>query len=374
MKKEMLDRMPRLGSIMTITANVLFLCYLMVFAWARQSPELFAAAGIDLLAFAVLVSYRAWKRTTRSYTQEQTSLAKIERSLRFVYVGRRIFSSSVALVLGLTCAYLVADLAALVSAASGNVGLSQRIYLLLAPPKQLAIHPAFSMELLAGAYIEAGKYQMAEPLEQALLEIRQTTYGPRSEEIAAMYASIGDFCRRRRFDQEAEAWYRKAILLTQELHLAQGYGSPMTKLACLLRDQRRFPESHDCFEKALKIRTSIFGPLSTKVAETKSEYAVLLSLQGRAQPAADIREQSRKIVESHHGTKPTGDYLLLALPVVACVLACLRGRLMSLLASWTSASDRSASLQHSGRDYRSYFFGLVGFVFALRTKPGNHHS
>ena len=80
----------------------------------------------------------------------------------------------------------------LLCAVGGNLKLSERIYQSIAPPKRTGLSPAFSLQLLAGAHIEAGEYSRAEELEHTLFNIRASVYGLRSAPIAELFASMGD--------------------------------------------------------------------------------------------------------------------------------------------------------------------------------------
>jgi len=173
------------------------------------------------------------------------------------------------------------------------INAASKLYEALALDPKFGIHPAFSLELLTGAYIESRRFEKAEPLESALLDIRMHTVGANNELVPAMYANMGDFnFKWSRLDQ-AEQNYRRSIDLTKHLNLPQGWGSPMTKLATLLRNEKRFAESEAAYKEALAIRTERFGANSEKAAETLREYSQLLKVEGHNTEAAALAHRAQ---------------------------------------------------------------------------------
>jgi len=339
-----LQSLPKTSQLLTVVANVIFLCYLVVFASAQPSPPLLAAVGFELIFFLLLIGYRHWRSQTKDAQQAETALQSIEDTHKSIYIIRRTLAAGSIAIVGAICLYASVDLTALALARVGKPDWSKSIYLAIAPPPALGIHPAFSLELLAGAFIDAGKLAQADPLLSYLLQIRTDVAGARSELTAAMYANLGDYYRKCSRSKNAEASYQRSIALSKDLNLAQGYGSPMTKLGALLRDQHRFAESQQCFSDALAVRTRIFGANSQKVAETLLENAALLQAENHPDQAESMKQRADNIALAQRSV--CGGKLADAIPLAVLTLSLIflsqRNRLIVFAAAWSN-KRRSAT-------------------------------
>jgi tetratricopeptide (TPR) repeat protein len=180
------------------------------------------------------------------------------------------------------------------------------------------MHPGFSLELLAGANVEAKKFGRAEGLELAVLALRRSIVGEKNELVAAAYANLGDFYHKAERKTLAEAYYARAIKLTQELRLPQGYGSPMTKLGILYKEEGRFADAQQAFNEALRIRTQIFGAKSAKVAETLEPYIDLLKVQGRTDQVDSFQ---RQLSATHSAAQQSSKVQTSILPLIVSLLS-----------------------------------------------------
>jgi hypothetical protein len=257
------------------------------------------AVAFEIAIFITLIGYRSWRAQTASAKEVSQALQTIEQASRVVSTVRRTIAIAGITVLGAACIYMTIDLAALLIAFSGHPGAASQIYERIAVPAETGVHPALSMELLAGAYIDAGKLKQAEPLMVTLSDVRNDIAGRKSELVAAMYSNLGDFYVKAGKFGEAETLYRLAIALTKELKLPQGYGTPATKLASLLRDEHRLTDSEIAFGDALWIRTSIFGPDSIKVQETLKEYVILKQAEHDAKAVNEMNDRIARIDRLH---------------------------------------------------------------------------
>jgi tetratricopeptide (TPR) repeat protein len=247
------------------------------------------AVAAEIGVYALLLSYRFWRQRSKSHVEERALVASIEQSLPWVGLARRCFAVVSVTVLLLAALYAGLDFTALLLAAGGKDIESKKMYSITSPGI-VGMYPGLTLQLLAGAYIERRDFTRARQLELILLELRQDAFGAASAPVAEMYADIADLETKLGDRVSAEGNYRKAIDLTRALRLPQGYGSPMTKLACLLREQGRYKEAQACFNDALEVRTRVFGVRSAKVAETQIEYAKLLQLTGD-QPSGQKMQQ-----------------------------------------------------------------------------------
>ncbi|HEY9720099.1 MAG TPA: tetratricopeptide repeat protein [Trichormus sp.] len=333
-----LQSLPKTSQLLTVVANIIFLCYLVLFVSADPSPALIAAGGFELMFFVSLLSYRRWRSKANSTHQADEALQSIEENFKPLYVARRLLAAITIAIVGSVCLYASVDLTALVLARSGKSNLAKPIYIAIAPPSSPNVHPGFSLELLAGAYIDAGRLAQAEPLLSDLLEIRTRVAGADSELTAAMYANLGDFYRKWGHQGEAESYYQRSITLSKALNLPQGYGSPMTKLGSLLCAEHRFAESQQCFTDALAVRVRIFGNHSAKVSETLQENATLLEAENHPDQARAMRQRADAI---NLAQRPSAQSALLdAAPLMVLALSLLffsqRNRLLTAAADWTS--------------------------------------
>jgi tetratricopeptide (TPR) repeat protein len=304
---------------LALTANAIFLVYLNVFACAQPSGPLIAAVAFELVFFAAMIGYRLWRRKTASSKEAEEALECLEQHSSVIRIGRKGLALAGIIVSSIACLFLTVDLAALLCANCGQQKMAVGLYRAIAPPMMiLDIHPAFSLEMLAGAYIQAGKWERAERLEFTLVDIRRAVVGEKHELMAAIYADLGDLYKRSGQLKRAEAYYRKAIALSKEIHYALGYGSPLTRLAVLLRDEQRFAEAEDAFKEALSIRQKIFGSKSFKSAETLKEYSLLKLEQGNIAAATSLEKQAEEIINGK-SRRPTDRLTSLAPLVVLCL-------------------------------------------------------
>jgi tetratricopeptide (TPR) repeat protein len=336
------NSLPKAAGTLALTANAIFLIYLNIFACAQPSGPLLAAVAFEVVFFAAMIGYRLWRRQTPSSKQAEAALECLEQHSHLLRTARTSFALAGIALSTIACLFLTIDLAALLCANCGQQKTAIRLYQVVAPPLMLLdVHPALSLEMLAGAYIQAGKWDRAEQLEFTLVDIRQTIVGEKHALMAAIYADLGDLYKRSSKLKQSEAYYRKAIALSKEIHYRLGYGSPLTKLAVLLRDEQRFPEADVAFKEALSIRQAIFGRKSLKAAETMKEYSLLKLEQGQTAAATSLEKQAQEIMNG--SPRRSSDRLSSLAPLVVLCLSFLifsqRDRILILLAARVRKTD-----------------------------------
>jgi tetratricopeptide (TPR) repeat protein len=168
----------------------------------------------------------------------------------------------------------------------------------------LGLHPGASLEVLAGAYVEAHKYSQALPLYEEVLSLRLSTFGHNHKEIAAIYCDFGDLYAHQNQLTRAESCYRLALGIATGLLGDKGSGRAYTRLADCLRDQGRFDEATMQYQNAYDMRAHQFGRNSAKVAETLAEWAKMLKLQGRVQQAQSMQGRVELIQNQHREPSP----------------------------------------------------------------------
>ena len=306
--------LPKTAGTLALLANGVFLVYLSVFACAQPSGPLIAAVLFEVVFFMSMLAYRIWRSRTESARQAEAALQYLEHRSKVVFFGRNGFALAGTILSACACLLMLTDLAALLLANSGQRQAAVSIYSLIAPPVVLGLHPAFTLEMLAGAYIQAGKFDKAEELEFTVVAIRKSVAGEKHELTAAIYADLGDLYRRAGKPNLAEASYRKSISLSKAIRYSRGYGSPLTKLASLLRDEQRFSQAEEAYGEALAVREKIFGKKSLKVAETLKEYSLLKLEEGQI-AAAESMEKRADAITSGVAKRPV-DRLAGLIPLV----------------------------------------------------------
>jgi Tetratricopeptide repeat len=278
------------GVIMQVALNVvnlLFLCYLIVYAVACPTPALVSAVVLEFAFYILLLCYRFWK-SKQPKSVEQVQIETLHDEWKSLAHLRKAYRLSVISLAAVASAYFAVDWTALFCADCGNLSRACDIYRFISLPPGPSLHPGLSMELLAGAYIESNQLRRAEPIFLSVAQLRKSMVGERHELIADIDANLADLYSKIGENDKAESYYMQSIELAKELRLPQGFGSPMTKLGSLYTKERRFGEAEAAFKQALAIRTRLFGSRSEKVAETQLAYSHLLRVSGQSKAAADL--------------------------------------------------------------------------------------
>jgi tetratricopeptide (TPR) repeat protein len=295
----------------------------------------------------------------------------------------------------------VVDLSALTSAWLGNYSLARNIYMaqynlarvpyaaLTGSPAHTAIpvvHPAYSLEILTGAYIEAGKHALARQLTKELMEMRQQLFGVNSELYAGILANSANLYRKEGNLAKAEEISKEALLISRGVLKNTGMGQIITQVADNLRDQGKYSEAEPLYVEALQMREKQFGPGSVKAAETLVEYARLLRARGQLALADEAKarryeERSAEIFKRHETKNdPIASMLVTALfflvsIVVSKILFGPRGYLTKVAmrrleqnlntvsepASAVTVTEAGAAAKHNASNSRENIGKLIKF-------------
>ena len=248
---------------LSIFLGALFLAYCTVYLCACPSPALGCAVGAELVAFVIsIVILRA-----KVFCLPEKWLSKIPESTRKLFGNANLCFNRVKLVLLSVLSFVAAvDFAALCLSILGLYGAAMAMYTWLPVSHWIGLHPAFTLETLAGALVQNGDFDRAEPLFQEVKAIRIKLAGPNSDLASAVYADLGDLYVRRNDLRSAEKWYRQSIALGA--HTGRAY----TGLATALRELGKHDESRQWYLKALSIRKAIYGEKSKQYADTLRGY------------------------------------------------------------------------------------------------------
>jgi tetratricopeptide (TPR) repeat protein len=249
----------RLMVILPTLVGLLVIFYFVVFVLVNPTPLLVSAVSVEIAVFLGAIFFR--------YFAGKIFKAKpAERVSKKPGLLRLLLVSGWAAVFTL----LLIDFSGMAAAFLRNYSLSSQIYCAVPTSSLIGQHPATSLEVLTGAYVEAKQYDRAEPLYLTVLAIRQQYYGDKSDTVAALYADLGDLAVKKGNKNKAEYWYRRSLSITD------GYGRALLHLANVLRDNGKPAEASIYYRKAIAVKTRIYGNKSAKVAEARYEYAKLL--------------------------------------------------------------------------------------------------
>ncbi|MDR3612836.1 MAG: tetratricopeptide repeat protein [Candidatus Obscuribacterales bacterium] len=321
-----------IASYLTTALNAVVLVYLVIFSCAQPSPQLIGATTFEAIFLLVLLTYRWWKAGNNQAKEATEALAFIESKSHALARLRTLSACASVTVAIVVLLFAAIDLTALISANFGQLQVAQPLYLLTAPPAWTSLQPAFTLEVLAGACIESHNFDKAERLELANLAIRKALVGENHELVASSYCDLGDLYNRCNRPIDAENYYRKSINLATKIGYAKGFGKPMTSLACLLRDQKRYEESEQAFRKALAIRQRLFGRQSEKVGETLLGYSQLLQVEGKPAEAKTMQSQANSIRTFLTNKNRTDTLTPIVVSCVFIVSCSQKDRLLILLA------------------------------------------
>lgn len=241
--------------------------YGLIYLCACPSPALATAMFAELLAFCV--GMIIWRSNIFKIPNSIQSKIPAFFSSSMKKSGAVFIRLKFAILLVLATAITI-DFAALIACLCSAYQISTIMYSALPASYWIGLHPAFSLEILAGAMVTNRDYKRAEPLYQELLTIRQNVCGPDSDSVGAFYADFGDYYVRQSWLDIAEGWYRKSVALGART------GRAYTALATALREQGKFKESQEYYVKALSVREKLFGTTSKQYNDTLRGYQRLL--------------------------------------------------------------------------------------------------
>jgi len=257
------------ANALTFILPAFFLAYCCIYLWACPSPALATAVGGEIMAF--VISLAVFKACI--FTLPKGVLAKLPERLKDWLASSRTFVDySKVIVLSLVLFFALTDFAALCFSVTGMNQIGATIYRICPSTYWLGLHPAFSLEMLAGALVQSKNFKQAEPLYSEILDIRTKLCGADSDLASAIYADLGDFYVRSNDLAKAEHWYRRSI------EIGPRTGRGYTALATLLRESGRYAESREYYLKALELRAKVFGVDSKQYKDTERGYNRLQQL------------------------------------------------------------------------------------------------
>ncbi len=163
---------------------------------------------------------------------------------------------------------------------------------------------ARTMNRLADALRERGRYTDAEPLARAALEIRKRRAGPRDAEVAASLNNLALIRRGRGSITEPEPLFLESIAITRA---ALGPNNPqvasaLTNLAADRRDRGDFDGAEAVAREALAIRRKAFGEIHPLVATSLTGLGQILDQRGNDAEAEEILREALALRRKVYGS------------------------------------------------------------------------
>lgn len=275
------EAVSRANRVLGIYLGVMFLLYCATFLCACPRGDLFFAVSAEVLIFLVsLVLFRA-----KIFKLPSNLLKLSARTSKYVAGFRHgvgILQGARLALLAIVASLVTIDFTAFATAAFGNSACTRTLYCF--PVSQLiGLHPAATLEVLAGAYVEHKEYARAEKLYMDILAVRIKMFGPKGGPVSALYADLGDLNVRQNKLDAAANWYRKSVELSESSGGPPGTGRALTGLATVLRQRGDLKESEKCYLKALAIRSRLYGTDSKQYHDTLRGYERLLGLKRQTQ-------------------------------------------------------------------------------------------
>jgi hypothetical protein len=272
------EAIERASRVLGIYLGFMFLVYCATFLWACPKPVLACAVAAEVFVFVIsMLRLRAglfdlpkcwwpgWAAGIR---------VGFEKSMT-------MFRSVRLMVLVVIAALVTLDFAAFATAAFSDSPLAISLYCI--PGSQLiGLHPAATLEVLTGAYMEHKEFGRAEKLYMDILAVRAGVFGATSGQVGALYADLGDLNVRKGNLAKAEYWYRKSVELSESPGGPPGTGRALIGLATVLGQCGKLKESAECYQKALSIRARCYGTDSRQYHDTQRAYDKLLGLKQHA--------------------------------------------------------------------------------------------
>jgi tetratricopeptide (TPR) repeat protein len=264
---------------------------------ASPTRDLICAVAFEIAMLAMVALIRLRPARVRADKAKSVILDQVESEWPVLKHLRKAAQALSVAGLALTATILAGETIGMSAAFAGNYPIAEWAYCNLPTARLLGFHPAYSLEILTGAYIGVGKYAQAEPAYPHILAIREKLYGQKHVYIPGFYADLADLRVRQNRLDEAESAYKKALELSRWVQGDWGAGRVYTRLGDLLTRQDKFPEAEEAYKNALSMRTKQFGPRSLKVAETLHSYNYLLEREGRSSEASAMKDEEKNILK-----------------------------------------------------------------------------
>lgn len=336
--------MNRIDISLALGTALLAFCYMIIFACIYPSPLLISAIVVEVVAFVVVFACRIFASRTKKAQAEAAVIGELIRQNKKLNFLRTLLEKGKLCLVALILVLVPLDLMAFTAAYFRKDSIAQFVYTYIPTSSLLCFDPAYSLELMAGAYIEAGHHARAKELCGLMFQIRKQIYGESHEMVASILADIADLYRKEHNYSTAGIYYLRALQISEVVLKDEKMGSLLTRIGNNLREQGRYREALPYYERAIEMRINDFGEKSSNVAESRFEFSVLLAKMGRTAQAARLKGLSDQTWRSYRTSKEPATNLgfIICMFALSCVgsvyLVGPRGYLTKLAAKQLRAS------------------------------------
>ena len=156
---------------------------------------------------------------------------------------------------------------------------------------------------LANTHFYAGRYEVADSLNQRALAIHRRLYGEAHPRVADDLINLGAVRFQRAEYPEAERYYRDGLAIIEPWFGGEHFrtGMALTMLGRALLFQEHYEASAAALERALAIQEAVFGPDHPRVASILNELGSIARADGRLAEAEEYYHRMARIYRAVHG-------------------------------------------------------------------------
>ncbi|MBX9570286.1 MAG: tetratricopeptide repeat protein [Candidatus Obscuribacterales bacterium] len=295
--------MSRIDIVIALTTALFAFCYMIVLATIYPNKLLISAITIEVVAFIVVFACKIFVSRTKKSRAEAAVISELIRQNPKLHIFRALLDRGKLLLVSVLLVLVPIDLLAFTAAFVKKDQVAQYIYTYVPTSSLLLFDPAYSLELMAGAYIEAGQHSRAKELCGVMYQVRRRLYGESHEMVASILADIADLYRKEGNYETAGIYYSRALQISEVVLKDEKMGSLLTRIGNNLRDQGRFVDAEPYYQRAIKMRIKDFGDKSSNVAESRFEYSIALQKMGRIADSDALKKLSRETWEKYRASK-----------------------------------------------------------------------
>jgi CHAT domain-containing protein/Tfp pilus assembly protein PilF len=158
------------------------------------------------------------------------------------------------------------------------------------------------MDVLAGLYLDQGRYTDADLLFKRSLAIREKALGPDHPDVATSLNNLAQSYSNQRRYSDAEPLFNRALAILEEAHASDhALGALLNNIAIVYQSQGKYVDAERVFKRSLAIWEKALGPDHREVATSLNNLANLYQDRGRYTDAEALHKRSLAIRERTFG-------------------------------------------------------------------------